>query len=194
MSTERRRATKRTTAPEWTERDQQWMAEAKEWMTTQVDAFFDKAVAQPNYYTAADALGWVDTRSDLPVAYVRFLSEYDTRYNWAASLLDRMAKAGELEVGVTVNARNREARCYRRPRAQEYEIQVEGPHAERIRTAITQWLAANPELGLDSLLITRGKEHTTDPVPVEAIEPPAPAKRRRGRVSSFKVEHLRNDN
>lgn len=194
---DRKRATKRTTAPEWTERDQEWAATAKVWMEAQTNDFFDNAVKQPNYYTAADVLGWIDTRQDLPTAYVRFLSDYDTRYNWTNALLERLGRAGELEVGTTINARNREARCYRRPRAQDYDIQVEGPHAERIRTAITQWLALNPELGLDSLLITRGKQHNTIPEPAadgsDAPEPATnPRRRGRGHKSSFKVEHLRS--
>lgn len=162
---QRRRPTKRTTAPEWTERDQAWMSEAKGWMTENVGRFFEGTANGPSYYTAADVLGWLDCRPELPVSYVRFLGDYPQRYNWLNSLLEKQARKGALEVSTTVNARGRDSRCYRQARASDYSVEAQGPGADKVIGAIKAWLEANPDIGLDSLLVTRSpKTPKTYPV------------------------------
>lgn len=157
----RRRPVPRTTSPEWTDRDSEWAGQARAWMETQADEFFDTNAERTEYYTAADLLGYLDARPDLPVAYARFLSDYDSRYNWTVSLLDRYQRAARLEMGSTVNARGREARCYRSPRASAgYNIEVEGPDASKLHDALQQWLTSVQQQGLrvDSLLITKSNQ------------------------------------
>ncbi len=180
----RRRAIPRTTSPEWAERDSEWSGQAKSWMEDQAGMFFDMYADRPDFYTASDLLGWLDERPDLPVPYARFLSDYDLRYNWTSSLLDRFSRAGKVEVGSTVNARGKEARCYRKPRKLSYDVQVEGPNSEAIRTSILGWLQGAKDLGLDSLLITKAPGVVNDEVPSDDTTPEKRSSARRGKRSS----------
>lgn len=197
--TNRRRPTKRTTAPAWTERDQAWMSEAKGWMTENVTRFFEGTSSGPSYYTTSDVLGWLDCRPEIPTAYVRFLGDYPQRYNWLNSLLERQARKGALETSVTTNARGREARCYRQARSSEFSVEAEGPGADQAVAAIKAWLEANPGMELDSLLITRSHKATkTYPVDWEKFStkatgssPPDTENAPVGQPSAFAVESLK---
>lgn len=150
----RKRAKLRTTAPEWTERDLEWAGQAKSWMEQQVQDFYE--LNPTEYHTAADVLGYVDTRPEIPAPYARWLGDYETRYNWTSGILERFARARRLDIGSTVNARGREARCFRKHVKPTFHVEVEGPDAEVIRKAVLDWLAKHDTVGLDSLLITRG--------------------------------------
>lgn len=153
----RRRAVPRTTAPEWSERDLQWAEQARAFITESAKEFLVSKREKDEFFTTADVMGHIDNLAPLPVSYVRFLHDYDTRYSWVNSTLDKLSRTGEAEVGSTVNARGLEARCYRAASPTLFDIEVEGTDSEKIVDAISTYLKQHKIKGLQSLLITKRK-------------------------------------
>jgi len=156
---------KRNTSTIIQDRDAQLAAEANEWARAEVRKWFD--TNKVGFYSAADILANLDERVDAPSAWLRWLSEYATRYQMVRNSLVSLAKREFLETRQGMNALGREATEYQRARGlDDWQVVVQGGEEDSVTDLVTGWLRSNPRAlkGCRAISITRrnssSSEHT----------------------------------
>lgn len=138
------------------DRDAQLAAEANEWARAEVRRWFE--TNKVGFYSAADVLAGLDERSDAPMAWVRWLSEYNTRYHMVRNAIVALHKREFLETRQGMNALGREATEYQRARdLDNWQVMVQGGEVESVTDLVTGWLRSNPKRfkGVAAITITR---------------------------------------
>ena len=141
------------------ERDSQLTADANEWAREQTKRWFDEH--RTGFYTASDILQSLDERRDAPGAWLRWLSEYPTRYQMVRNALVSMAKRELLETREEYNALNKPATAYQRASDLDaWTVTLEGDHVDGLSERVTEWLREHKRalIGLRSIVISRNDD------------------------------------
>lgn len=147
---------KRNTSTIIQDRDAQLAAEANEWARAEVRRWFEDH--KVGFYTAADIMAGLDERPDAPMAWVRWLSDYQTRYHMVRNSVVALAKREFLETRQGMNALGKEATEYQRARdLDDWQVVVQGGEEESVTDLVTGWLRSNPRAlkGCRAISITR---------------------------------------
>jgi hypothetical protein len=113
------------------------------------------------FYLVSDILVWLDEREDAPAAWLRWLSQYQTRYAMVRNVCVSLARTGYLDTRQELNSLNKPATSYQRARDLDaWDVQVAGDDAESVTDLVTGWLRANPKAlrGIRAISITRKPE------------------------------------
>ncbi len=139
------------------ERDRQLTAEANEWARSETRRWFDEH--KSGFYTPSDILEGLDERRDAPAAWLRWLGDYNTRYQMVRNALVSMAKRELLETRDEYNALNRPATAYQRASDLDaWTVKVEGEDIEGVTELVLEWLRERKRAlkGIRAIAISRG--------------------------------------
>ena len=121
------------------DRDHQLAAEANEWARTETRRWFDTHTV--GFFTPGDILIGLDEREDAPGAWLRWLSDYSTRYQMVRNACVALHKREYLESRQEKNALNRDATGYQRARdLDDWTVVVEGGEDANVSELIAGWL------------------------------------------------------
>lgn len=184
MSEKRQLHTK--SSPVVQDRDAQLAAEANEWARGQVKAFFE--ANRTGFFLPGDILASLDADPNAPTAWIRWLSEYQTRYAMVRNPCVSLHKAGMLETRSEPNALGRESTSYQRARdLDDWTISVTpSDMSASVIDIAAGWLRSNPRSlkGVEAIVITR-KSSTSNAQDQRggtgSKAPAQPVQRRRGR-------------
>ena len=140
------------------ERDRQLTAEANEWARQQTRRWFDEH--KTGFYTASDILQSLDERRDAPGAWLRWLSDYPTRYQMVRNAFVSLAKRELLETRDEYNALNRPATAYQRASDLDvWTVAVDGDDVESVTALVVEWLRERKRAlkGVRSIVISRAR-------------------------------------
>lgn len=144
------------------ERDEAWILEANAWARARCLTYFETHTS--GIHTVRDVLLWLDEAADAPLAWVRWMSSYQTRYQFVRNSCAALAADGYLSTGRTKNALGRDATSYQYRRSMPWTIAVTpASELDRVTGLLRSWLHAHDsELqGVQVITITQREQQTT---------------------------------
>lgn len=124
--------------------DEAWILQANAWCKAMVIAYFEHHTT--GQHTVADVLPWLDNRPDVPTAWARWMSEYQTRYQMVRNTCVSLAREQYLDTGRAPNAFGRDAVTfvYRKPEPWAIEVHP-ASEQERVTGLLRRWLHENAD-------------------------------------------------
>ncbi len=139
------------------DRDAQLAAEANEWARHESRRWFDDH--KTGFYTPADILQGLDERADAPPAWLRWMSDYSTRYQMVRNACVALARKEFVDTRQEKNALGRDATSYQRARdLDSWQVVVAGGEEASVTDLVTWWLRENKRSlrGVRTIAITHG--------------------------------------